>query len=48
MDLLAAKTFVSASETLSFSAVAEEHGLAQSAISRQVAALETYYGAILM
>jgi len=46
--MLAAKTFVSASETLSFSAVAEERGLAQSAISRQVAVLEMYYGASLM
>ncbi|HKM63204.1 MAG TPA: LysR family transcriptional regulator [Acidisphaera sp.] len=49
MDLLAAlTTFVRTSETLSFSAVAAERGVAQSAISRQVAALEKYYGVRLI
>jgi DNA-binding transcriptional LysR family regulator len=49
MDLLAAlATFVRTSQTLSFSAVAAERGVAQSAISRQVASLEAYYGVRLI
>lgn len=49
MDLHSAlSTFVRASETLSFSAVALERHTTQSAVSRQVAALEAYYGVRLM
>ena len=49
MDLHSAlRTFVRASETLSFSAVASERGTTQSAVSRQVAALEDYYGVRLI
>jgi DNA-binding transcriptional LysR family regulator len=49
MDLLAAfRTFARVAETGSFSAVAREAGATQPAISRQVAALETYLGVRLV
>jgi DNA-binding transcriptional LysR family regulator len=49
MDLLAAfQVFVRVSESGSFSAVAREMGLSQPAISRQIAALEDYFGERLL
>jgi DNA-binding transcriptional LysR family regulator len=49
MDLIAAfQVFVRVSESGSFSAVARELGLSQPAISRQIAALEDYFGERLL
>ncbi len=49
MDLLAAlKTFVSVSETGSFSAVARHENASQSAITRRIAELEAHFGVRLL
>jgi DNA-binding transcriptional LysR family regulator len=49
VDLIAAlRTFLSVAEVGSFSAVAEERGVTQPAISRQVSALEEHLGTRLV
>ena len=49
MDLIAAlHTFLRVAEVGSFSAVAEERGVTQPAISRQVSALEEHFGTRLV
>ncbi len=49
MDLVAAlRTFLRVAEVGSFSAVAEERGVTQPAVSRQVAALESHFGTRLV
>src|ERR1700731_844854 len=49
MDLIAAfRTFLRVAEVGSFSAVAEERGVTQPAVSRQVSALEEHFGTSLV
>ena len=49
MDLIAAlRTFLRVAEVGSFSAVAEERGVTQPAVSRQVSALEEHFGTRLV